>query len=184
MILGAFYLLQLNSLGLKKNNLIPPAGCHIFNCWSHWLGHSLFAPKQHDLRIIKVNDVVAKVGYRIMLLLGLCLSLRTAQGLLEVGYQFTEAAKAILTLPIIGIGSALLWLLSKKIIQARQNIKEDSENTDTESAIESTLLFLLFHFPNHNEHSGALVQQRHYSRGVLSDLAAHWCYLFLKLAMG
>ena len=142
LILGGFYLLQLHSLGLKKSISYFPLVV-IFLIIGHWLGHSLFAPKQKDLRIIKVDDFQAKAGYRIMLFLGFCLSLLTAQGLLEANFPFTEASKAILTLPIILMGSVPLWQLAAIISQARQNIREDSENVDTESAIQATLLILL-----------------------------------------
>ncbi len=142
LFLGGFYLLQLDVYGLKKTISYLPLVV-IFVAVGHWLGHSLFAPKQKELRIFKVDDQQAITGYKILVLLGLTLSILTAQGLLEVGYKFSEASKAILTLPIVLVGSILLWQLSTIIAQARRNIKEKIESTDTESAIQTALLQLL-----------------------------------------
>ncbi len=142
LFLGGFYLLQLDVYGLKKTISYLPLVV-IFVAVGHWLGHSLFAPKQKELRIFKVDDQQAITGYKILVLLGLTLSILTAQGLLEVGYKFSEASKAILTLPIVLMGSILLWQLSTIIAQARRNIKEKIESTDTESAIQTALLQLL-----------------------------------------
>ncbi len=142
LFLGGFYLLQLDVYGLKKTISYLPLVV-IFVAVGHWLGHSLFAPKQKELRIFKVDDQQAITGYKILVLLGLTLSILTAQGLLEVGYRFSEASKAILTLPIVLMGSILLWQLSTIIAQARRNIKEKIESTDTESAIQTALLQLL-----------------------------------------
>ena len=140
--LGGFYLLQLDLYGLNETITLLPLVV-IFIALGHWLGHSLFAPGQRELRLFKVDDNEATAGYRILLLLGLSLSLLTAQGLLEANYQFSEAAKAVLTLPIILIGSILLWRLSAIIAQARSNLKAVSESGDTELAIQAALLHLL-----------------------------------------
>lgn len=142
LFLGGFYLLQLDIYGLNKTISYLPLVV-IFFAIGHWLGHSLFAPSQNELRIFKVDDRQAVAGYRILLFLGLTLSLLTAQGLLEVGYKFTEASKAVLTLPIIIMGSILLWHLSTIISQARRNIKAATESSDTESAFQAALLLLL-----------------------------------------
>lgn len=142
LFLGGFYMLQLDVYGLDKSISYLPLVI-IFLAIGHWLGHSLFAPSQNELRIFKVDNRQALAGYRILLLLGLALSLLTAQGLLEVGYQFTEASKAVLTLPIIIMGSILLWHLSSIIAKAHRNIKATTDSSDTESAIQAALMLLL-----------------------------------------
>jgi potassium efflux system protein len=140
--LAGFYLLQIDIYGLRKSISYLPLVV-IFLAIGHWLGNSLFAPSLKQLRIIQVDDRRAFEGYRILLLLGLALSLMTAQGLIESGYRFTETSKAVLTLPIILMGGLLLWRLSAIIMQARQNIVATTESIDTESAIEAALLLLL-----------------------------------------
>jgi potassium efflux system protein len=142
LFIGGFYLLQLDFVGLKKSfSLLPLVA--IFFAVGHWLGQSLFAPGQEEIRIIRVDEQQARVGYRLMFLLGLTLSLLTAWGLIEAGYQFSGAAKAVLTFPIILLGSFVLWRLSIVFTRARDNIRSRAaEITDAEAAIHGPLLLV------------------------------------------
>lgn len=143
LFIAGFYLLQIDISGLRKAVLLSPL-IILFLVIGHWLGHTLFSPKHSELRIFKVDDSQAATGYKVLLSLGLCLSVLTAQELLETGYTFTEGSKGILSLPIILVGSVLLWMLSCIIRQSQRNMQEKSrDRSDIEFTIQTTLLHLL-----------------------------------------
>jgi potassium-dependent mechanosensitive channel len=139
LFVAGFYLLHLDAYILKKTISYLPLIAVVFVV-GHWLGQSLFAPKQKKLRPTELEDVQAATGYRSLLLLALTLSLHIILELLKVDYQFSRASEAVLTLPFIILGAAALWLLCSVLQQARHNLLETSADEDTESTIAGSLL--------------------------------------------
>lgn len=139
--LGSFYLLHPDFHLLKESISFLPLVAVVFIV-GHWLGHALFSPQNRDFRTIQFDDSQAAAGYWNLVLLGLCLSLLIALQILEAGYQFSKASRAVLTLPVILLGGALLWRFAGVLSQARRNLADTSADAVTESTIEGS--FLLF----------------------------------------
>ena len=95
-----------------------------------WIAGSLLAPKHRAFRPMPLDDDAARAGYRLVLYLGVVLSLAFLVAALTIRWSFTLATQSALLFPLVILGALGLWRVADRIAEARDHIAEGTELGD------------------------------------------------------
>ena len=93
-----------------------------------WIAGSLLAPKHRAFRPMPLDDDAARAGYRLVLYLGVVLSLAFLVAALTIRWSFTLATQSALLFPLVVLGALGLWRVADRIAEARDHIAEGTDS--------------------------------------------------------
>ena len=93
-----------------------------------WIAGSLLAPKHRAFRPMPLDDDAARAGYRLVLYLGVVLSLAFLVAALTIRWSFTLATQSALLFPLVILGALGLWRVADRIAEARDHIAEGTDS--------------------------------------------------------
>jgi potassium-dependent mechanosensitive channel len=93
-----------------------------------WIAGSLLAPKHRAFRPMPLDDDAAQAAYRLVLYLGVVLSLSYLATALAIHWSFTTATQSALQFPLVVLGALGLWRVAARIAEAREHIAQDSDS--------------------------------------------------------
>ncbi|NVK42540.1 MAG: mechanosensitive ion channel family protein [Oceanospirillaceae bacterium] len=115
---------------------------------AHWLGHTLFSPKEPANRLLPFDDGLAHRGVRLCQWLGVVLALDMTLKAQALDYSFQQATLSVVSLPVIFIASTMLWrfafLLRKGNDEAppETGMSADTEELEDHKPEQSFLRFI------------------------------------------
>ncbi|MEO4040790.1 DUF3772 domain-containing protein [Hoeflea sp. CAU 1731] len=112
----------------------------VFLIVAHWIGHTLFAPRNPEFRILGLDDAHAWQGLRLAQGLGVVLCFDLVLLHLESEYGFTPATKAVLSAPIVIAGSLLLWRFASLLRIGGDTGPDADHDEETETRLSSGFL--------------------------------------------
>jgi len=96
-----------------------------------WIAGSLLAPKHRAFRPLPLDDDSARAAYRLVVYLGVVLSLSYLFAGLSIRWSFTPDTQTALQFPLVVLGALGLWRVATRLDEARAHIAEDADSATT-----------------------------------------------------
>lgn len=94
-----------------------------------WIAGSLLAPKHRAFRPMPLDDDAARNAYRLVLFLGVVLSLSYLVAALTLHWSFSTATQSALQYPLVLLGALGLWRVAGRLDEARSHLPDGGDSS-------------------------------------------------------